>query len=1543
MVGGIGKTASKPPRPTDEGDSAMIEDLRTLAARHGLYDPSNEHDACGVGFVVDIKGNRSHDLVDKGIEVLNNLTHRGACGCDPNTGDGAGVLMQVPHEFFAKEAGKLRFKLPAAGEYGVGMVFLPRDDRKRGACERIFERVVQEEGQRFLGWRSVPHDSMACGEIARRAMPSVRQIFIGRGDAREDAEALERKLYVIRKRVTHEVEKTVKLAGESDLFYVCSLSARTIVYKGQLISHQIPRFYPDLLDPDVKTALIMVHQRFSTNTFPSWDRAHPYRFLSHNGEINTLRGNENWMWARQMLFSSPLFGDDMKKLLPIIEPHISDSGKFDNCLELLVRTGRSLPHAVMMMIPEAWQNDKLMPDSKKAFYQYHSCLMEPWDGPASIAFTDGTRIGAVLDRNGLRPSRYLVTKDGLVVMASETGVLDIPPQNIEYKGRLQPGRMFLVDTEEGRIIGDEEIKESMAARKPYRAWLNENIVSIDDLPDSPSAPAEDGGEGFDLMHQQQAFGYTIEELKMILSPMAVNAQEPVGSMGTDTPLAVLSDKSPLLFNYFKQLFAQVTNPPIDPIREEMVMSTETTIGGEQNLFEETPLHCRQLRLPQPILTNAELEKIKQLNRPGLKTITLSTLYDVERGESGLREALDELCRRASEAIAHGYTIIVLSDRGVDASHAPIPSLLATSAVHHHLIREGTRTRCGIVVESGEPREVMHFVLLIGYGAGAVNPYLAYATLIGMIRDGQLKDIDEDTAVHNFAKALGKSLLKVASKMGISTLQSYRGAQIFEAIGLKREMIEKYFAWTASRIGGVGLDVIAEETRRRHARAFKADPALNGELDVGGQYQWRRRGEYHMYNPLTIAKLQHSVRSGSYKLFKEYSRLIDEASRNMATLRSLLRFKHVRPPVPIGEVEPASEIVKRFKTGAMSFGSISKEAHETLAIAMNRIGGKSNTGEGGEDPARFTPDPNGDWRNSAIKQVASARFGVTSHYLVNAKELQIKMAQGAKPGEGGQLPGHKVDDFIAKIRYSTPGVGLISPPPHHDIYSIEDLAQLIHDLKNSNDRARISVKLVAEVGVGTIAAGVSKAKSDVVLISGHDGGTGASPLTSIKHAGIPWELGLSETQQILVMNNLRGRIRVETDGQLKTGRDVVIAAMLGADEFGFASAALVASGCIMMRVCHLNTCPVGIATQDPELRKRFEGKPEHVVNLMTFIAEEAREYMAQLGFRTMDEMVGHTECLEPNPDIGHWKAKHVDLNQILYKPEVPPDVAIHAVEPQDHGLDKALDRKLVEMCREALEHKKPVRLEMPIRNSNRTVGTILSSEVSRRWGGEGLPPYTIQIHFKGSAGQSFGAFLAPGVAMFLEGDANDYTGKGLSGGFIAVRPPREATFKAEENILIGNVALYGATGGEAFFRGVAGERFAVRNSGAVAIVEGVGDHGCEYMTRGKVVVLGRTGRNFAAGMSGGVAYVLDEDGSFASRCNMGMVELHALKDQEEINQLRAVIARHLQYTESDVARRVLDRWDDYVTKFVKVFPSEYRKVLERQHLAVGSDIARLAAV
>jgi glutamate synthase (ferredoxin) len=1503
--------------------------------RQGLYEPCFEHDACGVGFVANIGGVASHDIIQKGLTVLQNLTHRGACGCDPLTGDGAGILMQVPDAFLRKACAAIDIALPAAGEYGIGLVFLPPDVRERNYCEREFGKIIREEGQRLLGWRTVPVDDSACGPLARTNMPEIRQVFIGRGRATRDQAALERKLYVIRKRIERLVRESN--LNDREFFYLPSLSSRTLVYKGLLLPEQIPAFYLDLVDPDLASAMALVHQRFSTNTFPSWDRAHPYRFIAHNGEINTLRGNINWMHARQSQFASPLFGDDIKKILPIIEPNGSDSAMFDNALELLVHTGRSLPHAVMMMIPEAWQNHESMSDAKKAFYEYHSSLMEPWDGPASIAFSDGSVIGAVLDRNGLRPSRYVVTKDGFVVMASEVGVLDIAPENVLHKDRLQPGRMFLVDTAQGRIIADEEIKEGMAARQPYRTWLDTNLVRQSQLP-APAvvAPVEPNG---DLLARQQLFGYTLEDLRILMAPMAINGQEAVGSMGTDTPLAVLSNRPQLLFNYFKQLFAQVTNPPIDPIREDLVMSSVTTVGAEQNLFDETPGHCHQLRLESPILTNAELAQLKEVRQGQLRAVTLPMHYTVLDGGDGLRRALDHLCAAASRAVAAGATILVLSDRDVGEHQAPIPSLLATAAVHHHLIREGTRTGCGIAVESGEPREVMHFALLVGYGAAAVNPYLAFETLVDMIQTNVLKNVTPEEAIGHYVKAINKGLLKVASKMGISTVQSYRGAQIFEAIGLNRDLIDRYFTWTPSRIEGVGLEVLAAECSARHHHAYEISPSLDGDLDVGGQYQWRRRGEFHMYNPESIAKLQHSVRKGSYALFKEYTRLVDDENRQTATLRGLLQLKPGRP-VPLEEVEPASEIVKRFKTGAMSLGSISREAHENLAIAMNRIGGKSNTGEGGEDSERFIPDANGDLRRSAIKQVASGRFGVTSNYLVNCDELQIKMAQGAKPGEGGQLPGHKVDEYIAKIRYSTPGVGLISPPPHHDIYSIEDLAQLIHDLKNSNNRARISVKLVAEVGVGTVAAGVSKAKADVVLISGHDGGTGASPLTSIKHAGIPWELGLAETQQVLVMNDLRGRIRVETDGQLKTGRDVVIAALLGAEEFGFASAALVASGCIMMRVCHLNTCPVGIATQDPVLRKKFEGKPEHVVNFMLFIAEEAREIMAQLGFRSIDEMVGRVDRLDARDAIDHWKARGVDLTQILHKPEVEPEVATHCVTTQDHGLERAIDNRLIERARSAIESGAPVEITMPIRNINRTACTMLSAEVSRKWGEAGLPPETIRLNFSGSAGQSFCAFGARGLAVHLEGDANDYFAKGLSGGQIVVVPPAAATFVPEDNIIVGNVSLYGATGGEVFLRGMAGERFCVRNSGATAVVEGVGDHGCEYMTKGLVVVLGKTGRNFAAGMSGGVAYVLDAEGDFAVRCNKGMVDLDPL-DEGDVERLKDLIHRHYQLTQSAVAWRVLSGWKDTVKHFVKVMPTEYRQILAKAHL--DSDAAKLASI
>ncbi|MEO8427833.1 MAG: glutamate synthase large subunit, partial [Verrucomicrobiota bacterium] len=1439
--------------------------LTGLPPKQGLYDPRFEHDACGVGFLVNIKGRKSHQIVRQALNILVNLNHRGACGCEANTGDGAGILLQTPHDFLKLVCAEAKISLPSPGEYGAGMLFLPPDAAEQANCEKIFAEIAAEEGQKLLGWRTVPTINTSLGETAKVGEPVMRQVFIGRNSKIGDDMAFERKLYVIRKRA----ENAIRFAGTvkgGERFYVSSLSYKTIVYKRMLMPEQVDQYYPDLTHPAMETALALVHSRFSTNTFPSWERSHPYRYMAHNGEINTLRGNINWMHARQAMFGCDAFGDDIKKLLPIINTDGSDSAMFDNCLELLVLAGRSLPHAVMMMIPEPWANHESMSDEKKAFYKYHSCLMEPWDGPASIAFTDGRKIGAVLDRNGLRPSRYYVTKDDLVIMASEVGVLEVAPENVAQKGRLQPGRMFLIDTEEGRIVADEELKNSIATERPYRLWLDQHMIELARLPE-PSHSPEPSHET--VVQRQQAFGYTFEDLRILMAPMARDGVEAVGSMGTDTPLAVLSDKPQPLFSYFKQLFAQVTNPPIDCIREEIVTSAETTIGSERDLLKPEPMSCHLIELKSPILTNEEFAKLKHLDQPGYKSITLPILYKVAEGAKGLESALDSLFGRASQAIKDGFNIIILSDRGINTENAAVPSLLAVAGMHHHLIREGTRTRVGLVLESGEPREVHHFSLLIGYGCGGINPYLAFETLDDMIRQGLLKDMKHKDACKNFVKAAVKGVVKVISKMGISTIQSYRGAQIFEAIGLHHSVIDKYFTWTASRIGGVGLDVIAQEVEMRHQRTFSARPINGHVLEVGGQYQWRQDGEYHLFNPQTVHKLQLACRTGNEKVFKQYSALVDDQTRKWCTLRGLLEFKP-STPIPIEEVEPIESILKRFKSGAMSYGSISKEAHETMAIAMNRIGGKSNTGEGGEDSARYVLEPNGDSKNSAIKQVASGRFGVTSLYLVNARELQIKMAQGAKPGEGGQLPGAKVYPSIAKVRHATPGVGLISPPPHHDIYSIEDLAELIHDLKNSNHRARISVKLVAEVGVGTIAAGVAKAHADVVLISGHDGGTGASPQTSIKHAGIPWELGLAETHQTLVLNNLRSRIAVETDGQLKTGRDVVIAALLGAEEFGFATAPLVALGCIMMRVCHLNTCPVGVATQAENLRKNFTGDPAHAVNFMRFIAQEVRELMARLGFRTLNEMIGRTDRLEPKKAVDHWKARGLDFSKILYQPEVGPEVGRYCQIPQDHGLDKALDNTtLLELCEPAIERKEKVIAEMPIRNVNRVVGTIVGSEITRRHGVEGLPEDTIRIHFKGSAGQSFGAFMPKGMTFTLEGDANDYLGKGLSGGKIIVFPPAGSTFVPEENIITGNVAFYGATSGEAYLRGMAGERFCVRNSGIHAVVEAVGDHGCEYMTGGRVVVLGPAGRNFAAGMSGGTAYVLDEAGDFATRCNKQM--------------------------------------------------------------------------
>jgi glutamate synthase (NADPH) large chain len=1498
-----------------------------LPPAQGLYDPAHEHDACGVGFVVHVKGQRSHSIVEQALKVLINLLHRGACGCEANTGDGAGILIQMPDRFFRREASRLGFTLPGERHYGAGLVFLPRDPAWRTRIEAQFEEIIVEEGQRVLGWRDVPIDDSSVGPSAVAVEPCFRQLFIGRGpafdglvDSPDTDLRFERKLYVIRKRVEHAIDR-IGLPDRTS-FYVPSLSSKTIIYKGMLTATQIAPMFPDLADADVESALALVHQRFSTNTFPSWPLAHPYRFIAHNGEINTLRGNINWMKAREALLESDVLGEDLKKILPIIREGGSDTATFDNVLEFLVMAGRSLPHAVLMMIPEPWQNHEGMTEELRAFYEYHSSLMEPWDGPASIAFTDGTVIGAVLDRNGLRPSRYWVTKDDLVIMASEVGVLDIAPENIVVKGRLHPGRIFLVDTEKGRIIADEEIKSELALAHPYEDWLRENLIAIEDVPPAPYLPPLDHDT---VVRRQRAFGYTQEDLRMVLGPMATGAEEPIGSMGTDTPLAVLSERPRLLYDYFKQLFAQVTNPPLDAIREELVTSMASTIGPERNLLKPEPASCRQIGIPDPVIDNDQMAKIRHIQIAGFRSITLQMLYRSEEGGAGLAAALDQLCLQASEAVKAGNNILILSDRGVSRELAPIPSLLATAGVHHHLVREGARTRCALVLESGDAREVHHVALLTGYGAGAVNPYLAFESLDDLIRQGALQDITYARAVSRYIKGLNKGILKVMSKMGISTVQSYCGAQIFEAIGLDQAFVDRYFTWTASRVGGVGIEVIAEEVRQRHERAFPSRSGAPADLDTGGEYQWRRDGEHHLFNPETVFKLQHATRSGQYGVYREYTKLVDDQSRKLGTLRGLLDFK-AGTPVPIDEVEPVESIVKRFSTGAMSYGSISQEAHETLAIAMNRLGAKSNTGEGGEDPARYRRDPNGDWRRSAIKQVASARFGVTSEYLVNADDLQIKMAQGAKPGEGGQLPGHKVYPWIAKVRHSTPGVTLLSPPPHHDIYSIEDLAQLIFDLKNANPVARVHVKLVAEVGVGTIAAGVAKAHADVVLISGHDGGTGASPLTAIKHSGIPWELGLAETQQVLMLNNLRDRIVVQVDGQLKTGRDVVIAALLGAEEFGFATAPLVVSGCIMMRVCHLNTCPVGVATQDPELRKKFSGKPEFVENFFRFLAEEVRELMAELGFRTIDEMIGRVDKLDMKPALNHWKASGVDLSNVLREPAVSAEAPRYQTRSQDHGLDDILDRQIIAAAWPAIEGKRSVSLSFPIRNANRATGTMLGYEITRRHGAAGLPDDTISLQFTGSAGQSFGAFVPRGVTLRLDGDANDYCGKGLSGGRLIVYPPRACTFAAEKNVIIGNVALYGATSGEAYIRGVAGERFAVRNSGAFAVVEGVGDHGCEYMTGGRVVVLGRTGRNFAAGMSGGIAYVVDDDGLFARRCNRGMVELESLEEDEDIDFVRSMIAQHAAITGSARAAYLLAVWSSTAARIIKVIPRDYKRIL-----------------
>ena len=1493
----------------------------------GLYDASFEHDSCGVGFIVNIKGTKSHKLVRQAFEIGINLLHRGACGCEKNTGDGAGILLQLPHKFLVKKAADIGFKLPDPGSYGVGMIFLPREKAAQQQIENIFSEVIKDEGQTLLGWRDVPTDDSHLGATAKSGEPIIRQIFISHENSRteqNDAHLdFERKLYVIRKRVSRKVGALEQVAP--DMFYIASLSSNTIVYKGMLIADQIERMFPDLNDPDVESALALVHSRFSTNTFPSWPLAHPYRYIAHNGEINTLRGNINWMRARESLCKSNLFNDDLQKLFPLVREGQSDTATFDNVLEFLVLSGRPLAHAILMMIPEPWSNHESMSPARRAFYEYHASLMEPWDGPASIAFTDGRVIGAVLDRNGLRPSRYYVTKDDMVIMASEVGVLDIPSENVLIKERLHPGRIFLVDTEQGRIIDDDEIKGDLAQENPYREWIAQKLIHLSDLPATPVLEQPDQET---VLTRQRAFGYTEEDLRILIAPMAQNGTEPIGSMGTDTALAVLSDRPRLLYDYFKQLFAQVTNPPLDAIREELVTDMGSTLGAEGNLLAPTAESCHHIKVDYPVITNAELATLRDLDNPAFKSCTLPMVYDPTTGSTGLEHAVANLCDAASNAVDSGATLLVISDRGISQEQAPIPALLATAGVHHHLVREGSRTRCALIIETGEARECHHMALLVGYGAAVINPYLAFETIGQLVLDGELQDLSGEQAIRHYVEACTKGVLKVMSKMGISTLQSYRGAQIFEAIGLEKSFIDRYFTWTASRIGGIGITTIAEEIGRRHAIAFPARGRADEELDSGGEYQWRRDGEYHLFNPDTVFKLQHATRSGQYEIYREYAQLVNDQSQQRATLRGLLQFTGTDNPIPIEEVEPVENIYKRFSTGAMSYGSISAEAHETLAIAMNRLGGKSNTGEGGENPKRFTADENGDLRRSAIKQVASGRFGVTSEYLVNADDLQIKMAQGAKPGEGGQLPGFKVYPWIAEVRHSTPGVGLISPPPHHDIYSIEDLAQLIHDLKNSNPDARVHVKLVAEVGVGTVAAGVAKAHSDVVLISGHDGGTGASPLTSLKHAGVPWELGLAETQQVLVLNDLRDRIVVQVDGQMKTGRDVVIAALLGAEEYGFSTAPLVVSGCIMMRVCHLDTCPVGVATQNPELRKHFSGKPEFVENYFRFVAEEIRELMAQLGFRTMDDMIGQSNRLDMQQAVTHWKAHGIDLSTILHQPDVPDSVGRRCLRSQDHGLEQALDTTLIEKCQNAIEQRAPIEIESPIRNVNRTVGTMLGSKISRRWGAQGLPDDTIQIKFTGSAGQSFGAFVPRGISMTVEGDANDYFGKGLSGGHLVIHPPKQSTFTAEHNIIIGNVALYGATSGELFVRGVAGERFAVRNSGAHAVVEAIGDHGCEYMTGGRVIIIGPTGRNFAAGMSGGIAYVLDQDRTFKERCNPGMVDLETVADDDDLF-LQRLLTRHIELTGSTVAKKLLAQWNETRTLFAKVMPRDYKRVLQAE--------------
>ena len=1492
-----------------------------LPQPEGFYNPEQEHDACGLGFVVHMKGNKSHQIVLNGIQLLTNLEHRGSCASEKELGDGAGLLVQIPHAFLARECVSLGIELPAFGEYGVGQMFLPKEEASVKEIQELIERIAGKLGQKVLGWRKVPTDSTDLPEALQRSEPLQFQVFIQKGSDVVDNDVFERKLYVIRKHAESLIRQG-KILGR-DVFYVCSMSSRTLVYKGLFTGKQILGYFPDLNSPYFESALALVHERFSTNTFPTWKLAHPFRILAHNGEINTLRGNRNWMKSRETLLSSKNFSpEEIQMLLPILDDKGSDSSQLDNLVELLLLSGRSLPHVMMMLIPEAWEKDTEMSPEKKAFYEYHGALIEPWDGPASLAFTDGNLIGATLDRNGLRPSRYLWTDDDLLVMASEAGVLPIPPERIKRKGRLQPGRMFVVNIAEGRIIADEEIKAQIVRSKPYRKWLDANKIEIAQLIPCrelkiPSSEV--------LVKNQKVFGYSLEDTKILMTALANTGEEALGSMGNDAALAVLSDKSRNLFDYFHQLFAQVTNPPIDKDREEGVMSLTTYVGREENLLEESEKHCRLIELPHPLLTNDDLERLRWVDKNHFQARTIPIVFKAVGGQDRMEKALERICRNASEAVHEGYNVLILSDRPVDSDHAPIPALLAVSAVHHHLLREGMRSQCGLIIETGEAREVHHFALLLGFGVGSINPYLAFDTLDSLCRQGGLdKGITREKAQKNFIKGINKGLLKIMAKMGISTMQSYAGAQLFEAVGLGQELIDHYFTGTTSRLGGIGIKTLEEETLMRHRFGF-AENEVPGALEAGGQYQWRQRGERHQLTPDVIHKLQHAVRTNNYSVFKEYCRLIDDQGNAPITLRGLLDYAKLNP-IPLEEVESVESILKRFASGAMSFGSISWEAHTTLAIAMNRIGGRSNTGEGGEDPSRFKPLPNGDSMRSSIKQVASGRFGVTSHYLVNADELQIKMAQGAKPGEGGQLPGWKVDPFIAKVRHSTPGVGLISPPPHHDIYSIEDLAQLIYDLKNSNDRARISVKLVSELGVGTVAAGVAKAQADVILISGHDGGTGASPLTSIKHAGLPWELGLSEAHQVLVKNQLRSRVILQTDGMLRTGRDIAIATLLGAEEWGVATGALIALGCIMMRKCHLNTCPVGVASQDPELRKLFSGEADHVVHFFRFLAEDFREQMAKLGFRTVNEMVGRIDLLVQRPGIEHWKARHLNMDKLLYPMPIGKSEERFFSEKQGHRLDATLDQELIQIAGPALETGKPVVGNFPIQNVNRSVGTRLSSNISRKYGEEGLPEDTIRFKFTGSAGQSFCAFGAKGITFELEGEANDYFGKGLSGSKLFLYPPKSSHFEAGKNVIVGNVAFYGATSGQAFINGMAGERFCVRNSGAEVVVEACGDHGCEYMTGGCVVILGEIGKNFGAGMSGGIAYVYDADGKNASRINSDMVELEKVSELEDVLDLKERILSHLENTGSKTAFKLVQNWETTLGHFIKVMPKDFKRSL-----------------